>query len=182
MDKVACSQSEPGHFRGCDTQEIHRQTQGAEEASPFGFCKANRGATCSIRCWPKLETTRFQRSELQKISISWLCRFIQNTKAPTTREQNQGPSNRRPYDQVPRNSDPGNSRVYVCMYVYAPVNIYICICIYVCMYVCICTCEYIYIYVNRLYSYEYYMSTYDTYAYTDVYIYIMYTCTLTSNK
>ena len=52
--------------------------------------------------------------------------------------------------------------MYVCMYVYAPVNIYI--------------------YVNRLYSYEYYMSTYDTYAYTDVYIYIMYTCTLTSNK
>ena len=40
--------------------------------------------------------------------------------------------------------------MYVCVYVYAPVNIYI--------------------YVNRLYSYEYYMSTYDTYAYTDVYI------------
>ena len=48
------------------------------------------------------------------------------------------------------------------------------------MYMCVCI--YIYMYVNRLYSYEYYMSTYDTYAYTDVYIYIMYTCTLTSNK
>ena len=60
--------------------------------------------------------------------------------------------------------------------------VYVLTCMYVCMYVCICVYVYIYMYVNRLYSYEYYMSTYDTYAYTDVYIYIMYTCTLTSNK